>query len=390
MQPWSENLALPALMATVAIAYTERSSIAHLVPPMLAQGAITKDQGGVILAAFGMGYVAGLPLSGRLIGWLGHRRLLTVIGLGWATSCILFALASHWLCWAAARFALGLLEAPLFPLFVSWISASSRREVVPLLISIVESCSYVGMAVAGPAAVALMGFYGWRSAYSTLGALGLVVAAVAQLVPPAPVETVTHRSVQTWRFADLVPILALAWAFFLYNLIKTFYSTWLPTLLIQSFAFTSWSAARLTFVQSLVGPLASIGSSLLAARIARRLPIGRARFLMLATGFLCASAISAIAIDARFVWPFAILGFTGIISASGLIWATVPELAGRGRVAWLAGWVNAFANLATIASPLVLGAMLTRPALLLSFLSLAALLAIPFLAVACRERGIAA
>lgn len=386
MRPASDKVALLALMASVAIAYAERSSIAHLIPPMLSHGTITKDQGAIILAAFGLGYVVGLPLSGRVIGWLGHRRLLAVIGAGWTTSCLLFASAPHWYGWVGARFALGLFEAPLFPLFVSWISAHSRREIVPVRISLVEACSYVGMAAAGPASVALMEAYGWRSAYAMLGALGLAVVAVARLVPSAPAEPSEPPLARPWGFSDIVPVLALACGFFLYNLIKTFYSTWLPTLLVQSFSFTSWSAARLTFVQSLVGPLASIGSSLLAVRLARRLPLGRARFLILAIGFACAASIALIAVEPRFIWLFAILGFAGIISTSGLIWATVPELSDRGQVASLAGWVNAFANLATMASPLVLGAMLDRPAMLLWFLALTALLTIPIFAVACRER----
>lgn len=384
MRPASDKVALLALMASVAIAYAERSSVAHLIPAMLADGTITKDQGVIILAAFGLGYVVGLPLSGKLINWFGHRRLLTVMGAGWTTSCLLFAISPHWYGWVGSRFVLGILEAPLFPLFVSWISAHSRREIVPVRISLVEACSYVGMAIAGPASVALMGAFGWRLAYVGLGALGLVVVAVAQVVPPTPFEPVSQRPSRTWAFRELVPVLALACGFFLYNLIKTFYSTWLPTLLIQSFSFTSWSAARLTFVQSLIGPLASVGSSLLAVRLARRMPVSRARFLVLAIGFCCAAMIALIGVDVRFIWLFAILGFAGIISTSGLIWATVPELSERGRVASLAGWINAFANLATMMSPVVLGAMLEQPAVLLSFLALTALLTIPIFAIACR------
>ena len=296
-------------MASVAIAYAERSSVAHLMPPMLADGTITKGQGAIILASFGLGYVVGLPLSGKLINRFGHRQLLMLIGAGWTSSCLLFAISPHWYGWVGTRFALGVLEAPLFPLFVSWISAQSRREIVPLRISVVEGCSYIGMAIAGPASVALMEALGWRLAYAGLGALGLVVVAVAKFVPPAPVEPASRAPSRVSAFREFVPVLALACGFFLYNLIKTFYSTWLPTLLIQSFSFTSWSAARLTFVQSLIGPFASVGSSLLAVWLAQRMPVNRARFLMLAIGFCCAATIAPIEVEVRFIWLFAILGF---------------------------------------------------------------------------------
>ena len=134
---------------------------------------------GYVLSAFGWGYVIALPLSGFIITRLGHRRVLGVVAVAWVVAAVGFACATNLLELVAARFALGLAEAPLFPLFVSWIAITSGRNAASAKIGVVEGASYLGMAFSGPLTVFAANNMGWRAAYAVVGLLALVVAAAA-------------------------------------------------------------------------------------------------------------------------------------------------------------------------------------------------------------------
>jgi MFS family permease len=138
------------LMAAVGIAYIERTSIAHVIPFIRKDIVYDTAALGYVLSAFGWGYVIALPLSGFIITRFGHRLVLAVVAVAWVAAAAGFACATNLSELVAARFALGLAEAPLFPLFVSWITITSDRTTTSAKIAVVEGTSYLGMAVSGP------------------------------------------------------------------------------------------------------------------------------------------------------------------------------------------------------------------------------------------------
>lgn len=234
---------LSILSIAVAVAYMERSVISHLVPFMMADAGHSHASMGYVLAAFGVGYVVGLPFSGILIGRIGHRRTLALIAVTWAVAACWFAASDAPSGLAAARFLLGLAEAPLFPLFVSWISTATQDNTTSYKIGIVEAASYVGMAVSGPLAVSMAMRLSWQWAYLGMGLLALVVVALSVMLrPPQNIqpptatpeprrsESIVIRGPPSSHGANLYVGLGFcAIGFLLYNFSKTFYSTWLLT-----------------------------------------------------------------------------------------------------------------------------------------------------------------
>jgi predicted MFS family arabinose efflux permease len=172
-------MSLVILMAAVGIAYIERTSIAHVIPNIRKDLAYDTVALGYVLSAFGWGYVIALPLSGYTITRFGHRRLLAVAAVAWLVAAARFASATNLSELAAACFALGLAEASLFPLFVSWIAITSGRNAASAKIGVVEGASYLGMAFSGPLTVFAANNMGWRAAYAGVGLLALFVAAAA-------------------------------------------------------------------------------------------------------------------------------------------------------------------------------------------------------------------
>lgn len=375
------------LMASVTMAYADRAAVAHVTPMILSSGLCTREQMSWILAAFGIGYVCGLPFSGVILSRLGHTRTLAVLSAGWVMTGLGFALAPNPLLLGAARFGLGLVEAPLFPLFVSWIALQSAPGKAPLRIALVEGCSYVGMGLVGPLVVALAMRWGWRSGYAvvSLGAL-LILAGSFFLTSPSMILT----SGQKWRVSTRVvpswPLIAAASGFLLYNLAKNFYSTWFPTVLVQDFGFTSWSASKVTATQSILGPLASLGAAIGSSWLhRRRATLAMARLVPICVGFLVGALLSAAVLHPDSVGWISVFAFAGLIGTSALIWNVVPDLVGAHRVGMIAGWVNGFANLGTILSPLVVGGLLRNSgAAALLLVTLTCVAAIPAYCLAYR------
>jgi MFS family permease len=222
------NMPLVILMAAVGIAYIERTSIAHVIPYIRKDFAYDTVALGYVLSAFGWGYVIALPLSGFIITRFGHRRVLGVGAVAWVVAAAGFACARNVSELAAARFALGIAEAPLFPLFVSWIVMTSGRNATSAKIGIVEGTSYVGMAFSGPLTVFAANNMGWRAAYASVGLLALIVAAAALFLrdKSQPALPITHSAIESdvtdkrpFRI-PLISFAASAIGFLLYNSAK--------------------------------------------------------------------------------------------------------------------------------------------------------------------------
>ena len=261
--PGLSRVSAAVLMLAVAVAYIERTTISHALPFIIDEAHLTKSESGLILSGFGFGYVLSLPFSGWIIQKLGHAATLRWLSIGWLVSAIGFSFADNYASMFLARLVLGVFEGPLFPLFVSWLSLSTKSESRPVAIGFIESCSYVGMAFAGPITVGIAQSSNWRMAYACVGAMALVVSLASFRLqeprkfegqpedPLAPPKAKRNRQV-------LVSSALIAMGFLLYNTAKSFYSTWFPTILVKGFGQTSADAAMVTLIQSLAAPLASL------------------------------------------------------------------------------------------------------------------------------------
>lgn len=359
----SHAVPLLVLVAAVGIAYVERSAIAHVVPFIRREDGYDPVTMGYVLSGFGWGYVVGLPFSGYIISRYGHQKTLVAMALGWAGSAWAFSLSGSATHLAFARFALGLFEAPLFPLFVSWIALTSSRAASATRISIVEASSYLGLALSGPLIVLLANQYGWRAAYASTGVLALVVAIMgATFLKPARLYRPSDGQVaepSDWSIASVFSIsfVACGLGFLLYNFTKTFHSTWLPTILISSYDYSSLSAASLTFTQSIIAPIASILVGFCSSYILRKgFSIISARLIPMLFGFGAGSIVASAPFLTEWMSLVLILSFVGVISTSALIWSVPGDLTSdAARVAHASGFLNAIANIGTIASPIAVG-----------------------------------
>jgi MFS family permease len=133
---------------------------------------------GLLLSAFLWAYaIAQLPVGG-LIDRFGPRRLLGLGLFSWSVAQAAGGLVTNFAAFIAARFALGVGEAPLFPggarVVRDWFGIRERGFATGLL----QSASSLGNFIAVPLLTFLMLSLSWRWMFFIVGAAGVLLAIV--------------------------------------------------------------------------------------------------------------------------------------------------------------------------------------------------------------------
>jgi MFS family permease len=185
---WIQRWAIVLLVAGGALNYIDRAtlSVANLV--------IQKDLGipvakmGILISAFLWAYAfAQLPV-GPLIDRFGPRKMLGLGLLGWSAAQAAGGFVTGFGMFVAARLALGLGEAPLFPggarVVRDWFNVKERGFATGLC----QSASSLGNFIAVPLLTFLMLWLNWRWMFIIAGGAGVVMAAVWYAVHRDPAE----------------------------------------------------------------------------------------------------------------------------------------------------------------------------------------------------------
>ena len=360
-----KNRALIFLALAVCIGYVERSAIAHLIPYMSITIEGTVEEWSYVLSAFGLGYVIGLAATPWILFKIRMDNALAIICFGWGLSCFLIALCTSISYVTISRFFLGVFEGPLFPIFATWIGIKTKDSIRSKSIAKVESMSYLGLALSGLIAVSIAETVNWRFSFFILGSIASVLGAFIlvqrhKLDCPSP-EIVSFKndpSNEDWASLIVVLIMA-ALGFMMYNFMKTFFSTWQPTYLLNVFNFTSIQAAQFSFGQSMfafVGVLTvGIISSLMVVKF-RSVIIGRQ--VPMTLGFLFAGSVGFIPFihSDHLAICLTFLSFVFLISVSSIIWSMPGDFFQSPRkVVFFASFFNMISNLGTLFSPIVFG-----------------------------------
>ena len=170
IQRWAVTL----LVVGGALNYVDRATLS------VANKLIQDDLGipvakmGLLLSAFLWAYaIAQLPVGG-LIDRFGPRRLLGLGLFSWSVAQAAGGLVTSFGAFIAARFALGVGEAPLFPggarVVRDWFGIRERGFATGLL----QSASSLGNFIAVPLLTFLMLSLSWRWMFFIVGAAGVV------------------------------------------------------------------------------------------------------------------------------------------------------------------------------------------------------------------------
>ncbi len=239
--------------AAVFISYIDRTNISVAAIPMQAEYGWSETTKGYVLSSFFVGYLALMAASGALANKYGGRIVLGVAVLWWSLFTALTPPAAALGLGAliAARIALGLGEAAVFPASINmvgrWVPAESRSRAVALF----SSGLSIGTMVSLPATGWLVNDYGWPMPFYAFGAVGLVWAwfwftkvkegrGVEESVNDGP------RSIPWGKLLSTPAVWAVVTAHFCSNWTLYVLLAWLPTYFKSTFGVTLANAGWLS------------------------------------------------------------------------------------------------------------------------------------------------
>lgn len=229
--------------------FIDRSAISFVIEPLKQEFHFTDTQFGMILSAFGLGYVLLTAFGGWLVDVMGTRIVWSLAAIAWSLCVGFLGLAAGFWGFIGLRFLLGVTEGPHFPAMTrtisDWLPAAERARALSLGLVAIPLSSVLG----APITSYLVVDFGWRAMFFTISALGILWAFVwywlfrnrpedcsqvgeaeKKLIATERVKTVEKdKSPIDWRFILTHPaLLANNFAYFAFGYMLFFATLWLP------------------------------------------------------------------------------------------------------------------------------------------------------------------
>lgn len=352
---------LALLVISICINYIDRGALSVAAPSLGRELHFTKTQLGALFSTFFWTY-AGFQL---VAGWLVDRYdVRWVLGLGfliWSLATFFTGLAGSFATLFALRLLLGMGEAVAYPSYSRILAGSfpeRRRGTANALIDAGSKCGpALGVLIGG----LLVGHFGWRALFVTLGIGSLVWLAPWTIWGPRPA---TVKLSHNMKCPGVQEILSKrdAWGTFLGlfcgNYAWYFLVFWLPSYLVMERHFSADMMAILGSVPFWGVALSSMtggwASDLLIARGGSPTRVRKgfvAGGMLLSTLILPAALVHDPVVSMSLLMA-ASLSF-GLFTSN--IWAVTQTLAGPAAAGKWTGWQNMFGNFAGIVGPWLTG-----------------------------------
>jgi ACS family sodium-dependent inorganic phosphate cotransporter len=271
-------LVVALLFAAVFISYIDRTNISVAAIAMQEDLGWTETDKGVVLSAFFVGYLLLMIASGALANRYGGWLVLGIAVVWWSVWTMLTPPAAMMSLGAlvAARIALGLGEAAVFPASINmigrWVPAERRSRATALLVSAVS----LGTVFALPVTGWLVRAYGWPLPFYLFGAIGLAWYAAWLLYArgdPRPAAAAAQdrasRSIPWGRLLRLPAVWAIVVTHFATNWSLYIMLAWLPSYFKSTFGVSLASAGLLSAAPWLVNFVAANVAGAWADRMIR-------------------------------------------------------------------------------------------------------------------------
>jgi sugar phosphate permease len=229
--------------------FIDRSAISFVISPLKQEFHFTDTEFGMILSAFGVGYVLLTAFGGWLVDLWGARIVWPLAAIAWSLCVGLLGFAGGFWSFIILRFLLGVTEGPHFPAMsrtVShWLPPAERARALSLGLVAIPLSAVVG----APISTYLVADFGWRVMFFSICALGIVWAFVwywlfrdrpedssfvneaekKLIASSRPEKLETEKNPVDWRFILTHPaLIANNVAYFAFGYMLFFATLWLP------------------------------------------------------------------------------------------------------------------------------------------------------------------
>lgn len=383
-------LILGMLFITVVINYMDRANLSISMPHIADEFHLSTVQEGFILSAFGWTYAALQVPGGWIIDRVKPRVLYPVCLILWSLSTFCMGLVGSFIAIFVLRLMVGVFEAPAYPInnkvATMWFPEKERASAI----GIYTSGQFIGLAVMTPVLAWILHTFSWRAVFMVSGVLGLVWATVWYFVYRNPKESpandgeisyirdgnglvdVDEVSTQvadkkfSWQDFRIVVTSRKLWGLYIGQFCLTstmwFFLTWFPTYLVKyrhmDFIKTGFLAS-LPFIAAMVGVI--LAGVLSDALLRKGMSVGAARKIPIVTGLVLSTAMGLAVFTDSIPWVIAFMSiaFFGNGFAS-ITWSLVSAIAPSRLIGLSGGMFNFIGNLSSVATPIVIGALVTK------------------------------
>ncbi len=254
--------------------FIDRSAISFVIEPLKKEFGFTDTQFGMILSAFGVGYVLLTVFGGWMVDVLGARLVWPLAAISWSLCVALLGFASSFWGFIWIRFLLGVTEGPHFPAMSSsirnWLTPNERARALSFGLVAIPLSSCIG----APITSYLVANFGWRAMFMIISIVGIIWAAVWYfLFTDRPDESPyvneeekkyiasnkVHSSSESqvdWRFILTHPaLIANNVAYFAFGYLLFFATLWLPGYFLQQHGLNLKSVGWYLTIPWLVGSI---------------------------------------------------------------------------------------------------------------------------------------
>src|SRR5215218_9429533 len=169
---------LALLLLATTINYVDRSNLSIVAPFLSKELGLDPVQMGLLFSAFAWSFaIANLP-GGYVIDGFGSRVVYGAAQLAWSAATVGLGIVSGFAALFGLRFAVGLAEAPAFPVNNRVVSAWFPQRERGRATSTYASGQYIGSALLSPLLFWMATHHGWRTVFFLTGFAGIVSALV--------------------------------------------------------------------------------------------------------------------------------------------------------------------------------------------------------------------
>jgi len=160
------------------INFIDRSAISFVIEPLKKEFHFSDTQFGMILSAFGLGYVLLTAFGGWLVDHYGARMIWPIAAIAWSICVALLGVAVGFWSFIGLRFLLGVTEGPHFPAMTTsishWLPKKERARALSLGLVAIPLSSVIG----APITSYLVADFGWRVMFFIVSFMGIIWAGV--------------------------------------------------------------------------------------------------------------------------------------------------------------------------------------------------------------------
>ncbi|MEU1868059.1 MFS transporter [Streptomyces gardneri] len=365
------RLTVVLLFAAWLVDYADRLVINLVLPSIGAEFDLDRTQQGFVVSAFFLAYALCQIPGGMLADRFGGRRVTLWALLAWSVFTALTGFAWSFAVLLALRFAFGVAEGVFPPAAMKVLVERTRPEERMGANGTVMSSNAIAAVITPLAVAPLVAVFGWRSAFWSTAALGLLALVAVRRWLPAPLPRGTDGPAPGDDGAPVAREAAAAspplrevlrkgvlWRFSLmmfgYNTIIWGLNTWVPSYLSEEHGVSLTAAGALVAVPALGAATATVLGGRLSDRLGGHhrkvivpgMGVSAAALLLMAntpslTGFVVFGTLAVFAASLAYMPIFA-------VPMSGL----APEYVGVGGAVIIVG-----GQVAGIVAPPVMGAL---------------------------------